>query len=135
MSFSIGRDVIELVNRVPTRHGTILLQVPSQGRGRRWSVRWLGRPNNRGVPQGPPSDEEANERDAALRPAIAEGMDSLELATANAELKKALELDLSQAERASLRAEKVTERDNPGSTDHEIYEAIRYIDAIDEIDP
>lgn len=86
----------------------------------------MGRPNNRGVPQGPKFNVDVDEDDLWV------GVNSQQLTAADSLMKDAMR-SISQAQRDSLLAQKEAERDNPASTDHEIFEAVRFVNAITEV--
>lgn len=117
-------SLTNVIHKQTGRHGTVINTLPGEGRGRRFRVRFTGRPDNTGTPRGPPREEDVDELD------LFRGWSASQLAVFDVEMLGAMH-SLTAAERAALRSEKVAIRDNPGSTDHEKYEALRFIRQID----
>ncbi len=104
--------------------GAVLVQLPPQANGKnRYRVGVRGRPAIPGKPQGTPRNREVDEE------IILVGMDDNQKISADSGMRVGMRM-LSVAERTALKNLKIVIRDDSGSPDHKVSEAIRYIEAI-----
>ncbi len=127
--FSVGTPVIL---RGTGEHGTISALLPEIGGPfPLYRVIIDGRPAIPGRPEGPSHSQTVPENLISL------GVNETELASADEQMRnamRALRLDLDPDERLDLRIEKIAIRDFEESTDHQIIEASRYVEAIDIVE-
>lgn len=108
--------------------GTVNVQLPPQAGKTRYQIGVHGRPAIPGRPQGPAGNRNVDEE------IIGVGMTTSEKAIADGHLRDSAIRGLSSVERDVWRSTVEGIRDAASSSDHQINEAIRVIDAIDFIE-
>ena len=104
--------------------GTINLQLTPQAGMPKYRISVAGRPETPSQAEGDPSTR--NDVDETL---VLLGMTAAQKTTADS-LMRGYIRTLSVSERSALKASKIVGRDNAGSTDHRVSEAVRYVEAI-----
>lgn len=108
--------------------GAVGVHLPPQAGKARYRINVAGRPAIPGRPQGAPSNRNVDEA------TIGVGMTAAEKTVADRRLRDMAIRGLSTAERTTRRSEVEQIRDAASSSDHEINESIRVLDALDVIE-
>ena len=117
---SVGLPVILLDTR---KVGTVIAQLPPQAGKNRYQIGVKGHPETPGRPEGTPENRVVDEENIGV------GMDANQKTTADSGMRVSMRM-LSVSDRTDLKDLKIIIRDDLGSTDHDVSEAIRYIEAI-----